>query len=273
MKLIIRVKYDGGAYHGFQYQPNFPTVQGTLTETASKVMGFPCLVTGCSRTDAGVHAFGYCASVEPADEHMKCGEWCPVPVNKVDLALNSALPADISVTGAVMAGDFFHPRYSAVSKEYVYMIHDGRCHDPFARSYAYEIRRSLSDGDISQMNQAAARLSGMHDFSSFMASGSKVSDTIRTLKLLRVERISGDKLSITARADGFLYNMVRILAGTLLEVAYGKISSGEMEKILDSHDRSRAGFTAPAHGLYLKSVDYGTQLSFDDEGSHRTSGF
>ena len=262
MKLLLKIKYDGGAYHGFQYQPNAPTVQGVLTEKISEAFGFPCTVTGCSRTDAGVHALGYCAAVEPCDDAKKGEPWCTIPDERVHRALNVVLPSDIAVVGACKVDDDFHPRYDTLWKEYVYMIADGVSPDPFLRGRAFHTKKHLSDADIAKMNEAAELLIGRHDFSTFMAQGSSVTDTVRTLFDLSVERSGEDSVKITARGDGFLYNMVRILAGTLLDVAAGKIAVPDMTEILESLDRSKAGFTAPACGLYLNRVDYGDKVEF-----------
>ena len=262
MKLLLKIKYDGGAYHGFQYQPNAPTIQGILTERISEAFGFPCTVTGCSRTDAGVHALGYCAAASPADEAKRLERWCTIPTERIHRALNVALPDDIAVVGACEVPDEFHPRYDTVSKEYIYLINDGVCPDPFQRGRAYHAKKRLTDADIEKMNEAASFIVGRHDFSSFMAQGSSVSDTVRTLFELTVKRIGDATVQITARGDGFLYNMVRILTGTLLEVASDKISVRDITDIVDSCDRSRAGFTAPACGLYLNHVEYGDYIEF-----------
>lgn len=262
MKLLLKIKYDGGAYHGFQYQPNATSVQGTLTEKISEVFGFPCTVTGCSRTDAGVHALGYCAAVEPATEEKKGTFWCTIPEERVHRALNVALPDDIAVVGACKVDDDFHPRYDTLWKEYVYVISDGVSPDPFQRGRAYHAKKCLSDDDIAEMNEAAKFLLGRHDFSTFMAQGSSVTDTVRTLFDLSVRRTGENTVMITARGDGFLYNMVRILAGTLLDVVGGKITVADMPGILTSLDRSKAGFTAPACGLYLSHVEYGDKVDF-----------
>ena len=261
MKLLLKLMYDGTAYHGFQYQPNAVSVQGVLTEKISAAFGFPCTVTGCSRTDSGVHALGYCAAVEPASGDV--GEaWCSIPAGKVHRLLNMHLPDDISVIGACMTEDSFHPRYSAVSKEYIYLINDKPYPDPFKRNRAYHVKRPISDAGIELMNEAAGMLLGRHDFSGFMASGSSVKDTVRNLVRLDVQRRCDGEVVLTAAADGFLYNMVRILTGTLLDVASGKLSASDMKKILEKTDRSAAGFTAPAHGLYLNKVNYGEDIVF-----------
>lgn len=263
MKLLLKIKYDGSAYHGFQFQPNAKTVQGVLTDAVSTAFGFPCTVTGCSRTDSGVHALGYCAAVEPLDEGKRGDTWCTIPSSKVHRLLNQHLPMDIAVVGACRVQDSFHPRYSVVSKEYVYRIHDGAAPDPFLRDRAYHLKRSLSDEGIALMNYAGEALLGQHDFSAFMAQGSSVKDTVRTLFALDVTRVSDGDVVLRVSGDGFLYNMVRIITGTLLDVASGKISADDIRRVVDGRDRTKAGFTAPAEGLYLNKVIYGEELLFE----------
>lgn len=262
VKLLLRIKYDGSFYCGFQYQPDAPTVQGVLTEKVSEAFGFDCTITGCSRTDSGVHALGYVAAVEPQDISRRDENWCSIPVERVHRAVNMRLPCDIAVTGASLVPDSFHPRYDTVAKEYRYVISDGACPDPFMRDRAYHIRRRLSDAQIALMNDLAGHLVGKHDFSAFMASGSAVADTVRTLYILEAKRADDSTVCITAKGDGFLYNMVRILTGTLLDAAYGKIKPEEGALILESRDRKRAGPTAPACGLYLAKVEFAKEIDF-----------
>lgn len=268
MKLLLKIMYDGSLYSGYQYQPNAATVQGVLTDKISEALGQRCFVTGCSRTDAGVHALGFCAAVEPAqkkDGGAYGDIWCTIPTEKLHRVINPILPNDISVVGACRVEDSFHPRYDARSKEYVYVISDGVCRDPFKFGRAYMLPSCITDDGLLKMREAAQQLVGRHDFSAFMAAGSSVKDTVRTLKRLEVERTDENTVTVTAAADGFLYNMVRILTGTLLDTARGKIDVGSIKEILDSRDRQRAGFTAPPCGLYLKSVDYGQNIEFKAE--------
>jgi len=262
VKLLLKIRYDGTAYSGFQCQPNAPTVQATLTEKISDAFGFQCTVTGCSRTDAGVHALGYVAAVEPADEAVRGDGWCRIPAEKVHRAINICLPDDISVVGAALVPDSFHPRYDTVAKEYLYVIDDRVYPDPFMRGRAYRVKKTLSEDKLVLMNEAASRLTGKHDFSSFMASGSKVTDTVRTLYKLEVNRASDGCVNVIARGDGFLYNMVRILAGTLIDISLGKIDLLNVTDILEGRDRSRAGHTAPPYGLYLREVEYAEDIHF-----------
>ena len=262
MKLLLKIKYNGAPYCGFQYQPDAPTVQGTLTEKISESLGLPVTVTGCSRTDAGVHALGYVAAVAPREEGLLDSEWCTVPSSKLHRVINQCLPESIAVVGACRVDNGFHPRYDAVGKEYVYLIDDSVTADPFGVGRAYHVKKRLTDADIEKMNRAARCLLGKHDFSAFMASGSSVTDTVRTLTTLRAER-DGVYVKVTAASDGFLYNMVRILTGTLLGVAFGSIDENDLTKILASGERSMAGATAPAHGLYLNRVFYAEEPAFE----------
>ncbi|MCQ2455972.1 MAG: tRNA pseudouridine(38-40) synthase TruA [Clostridia bacterium] len=262
MKLLLKIKYNGAPYCGFQYQPDAPTVQGTLTEKISEALGFPVTVTGCSRTDAGVHALGYVAAVAPRETEKQDTEWCTVPSSKLHRVINQCLPESIAVIGACRVDDAFHPRYDAVGKEYIYLIDDSVTADPFGVGRSYHVKKKLSDADIGKMNEAAEKLLGKHDFSAFMASGSSVTDTVRTLTTLHVER-DGAYVKVTAAADGFLYNMVRILTGTLLGAAAGSIDVNDIPKILASGDRSASGATAPAHGLYLNRVFYAEEPVFE----------
>ena len=265
MKILLKLMYHGGAYHGFQVQPSEVTVQGTLAACLEKAFGFPCKVTGCSRTDAGVHARGYCCTVEPAETAEAPQVWCTVPAGKIHRFLGIHLPADITVVGACYVDDSFHPRYNAVSKEYVYLIRDSVVCDPFLSDRQYQIKHRVTDDDLTRMNEAAEKLLGYHDFASFVASGSSIEDTRRTLYKLDARRTGEYEITVTAAADGFLYNMVRILTGTLLEVASSKLSPSDITEILESRDRRRAGFTAPAHGLYLNRVDYDIGVDFAAE--------
>lgn len=262
MKLLLRIKYDGSDYCGYQYQPGLPTVQGELTHCVSRALGMRCTVTGCSRTDAGVHALGYCAAVEPAEVSQRGSTWLRIPAERVHRAVGAYLPPSIAVTGAAMVSDTFHPRYSAVAKEYIYVINDSPVHDPFLFGKAYRFGRHITDDGIFRMREAASGLVGRHDFSAFMASGSDVKDTVRELYKLDVRRVSDGLTVVTAKADGFLYNMVRILVGTLLDSASGRLDPREIGDILSSCRRERAGFTAPACGLYLRSVDYRENIEF-----------
>ncbi|MBR6917827.1 MAG: tRNA pseudouridine(38-40) synthase TruA [Clostridia bacterium] len=254
MKLLLKIAYDGRAFHGFQTQPSHRTVQETLTETLSELFGEKMLVTGCSRTDAGVHAKGFVVSVEPADRRS---DWLKIPAEKVHRAANNTLPCDISVLGAFKVyDDSFHPRYSVVGKKYVYKIRDSITPSPFTRGLVTEYGKALTEGGVKLMNDAASRFVGRHDFSSFMAAGSKITDPVREVFSASVAREERDVVSFAVSADGFLYNMVRIMAGTLIDVAEGRLSPDGIKDVMEARDRAAAGATAPPDGLYLEEVTY-----------------
>ena len=255
MKLLLKIKYDGAAFHGFQAQPFARNVQGTLTEKLTQLFAFPVAVTGCSRTDAGVHALGFVVSVEPKNESERGENWCRIPVSKIARAANNLLDPDICVIAAAKAPDGFHPRYDAVGKEYIYRIHDSFIPDPFRRQRVMLYGKSLSAEKIALMNEASGHFVGRHNFTSFMASGSKITEPVRTVRSASVER-ADDEVVFKVSADGFLYNMVRIMTGTLLAVAEGKITPDGIGEIINARDRSRAGETVCPNGLYLNEVFY-----------------
>lgn len=247
MKYFAKIKYLGTAFHGFQVQPGLRTVQGELNNALNQAFGLPCKVTGCSRTDAGVHANEFCLTVE-------C-EGGTIPADKLPIAVARFLPTDLSLFYAEECDNAFHPRYDVREKEYLYRIINRPIYDPFEFGRAWFLSRPVSDEGLLLMQSAAKHFIGRYDFSTFMSDGSDVEDTVRTVTALSVER-NGDLIEIRISADGFLYNMVRIIVGTLTEVAFGRISPDDIVDIINSHDRSRAGMTAPADGLYLNKVVY-----------------
>ena len=251
MKLLLKLLYDGTTYCGYQAQPDKPSIQRALTDAVPSCFGFPCTVTGCSRTDSGVHALGFCAAVEPVNAENRI----TIPTGRVHRALRRFLPADISVCGEADVPDDFHPRYSVVRKEYLYRMYDAVWDDPFEITRAWHLKHPVTDEGLARMNRAAAYLVGHHDFTSFMAAGSKIVDAHRTVYSLNVQR-TGKYLELRVSADGFLYNMVRILTGTLADCAYGGPEPEDFPAILEACDRSSAGKTAPPHGLYLAEVTY-----------------
>jgi len=259
MKLLLKISYLGTEYAGFQCQKNGRAIQNVLTDAAERVFGFPCDVTGCSRTDAGVHALGFCCTVAPKDRSSD--GWCTIPVGKVHRAFAPHLPSDISVVAAAEVDDNFHPRYASRGKEYVYKIWDGKYDDPFVAGRSYRHRRGVSENGFRRMQKAAENLVGYNDFTSFMASGSKIVDARRTVLYASVER-NGGMIDFTVAADGFLYNMVRIMAGTLLDCAMGKFEPEDIKEIIEAKDRSRAGFTASPEGLYLSRVFYDQEINW-----------
>jgi len=252
MKILLNISYVGSAYCGYQVQKNGVSIQQKLNEAARSLFGFECDIVGCSRTDKGVHANMFCACVtEKGCKSISS----TIPEASIPVAFNSYLPGDISVRSARYVEDDFHPRYDVKYKEYVYKIYNAPILDPFLYGRVWHYPRALSDKALSDMNEAAKNFIGKYDFSAFMASGSKVVDTVRNVISARVER-HGDTVEFIVCADGFLYNMVRIMTGTLIAVAEGKISPEQITDIIESRDRSRAGNTAPADGLYLNRVEY-----------------
>lgn len=246
MKHLLTLSYLGTNYCGFQVQPNGRTVQAELQLAATKLFCTACGITGCSRTDSGVHASEYLAVLE---EHGR------VSVSERDIprAINTYLPADISVRTSRTVPDDFSLRRMVEGKEYRYLIWNGEYRNPFYTDRALYYPRPLA---IDRMREAALPLIGTHDFRAFMASGSDIIDTVRTVTELKVLR-DGNFIEFLISADGFLYHMVRIIVGTLLEVSEGKIAPCDMPSILQSGKREHAGRTAPAEGLYLNRVFLG----------------
>lgn len=252
MKILLNISYVGSAYCGYQVQKNGVTVQQKLNEAARAVFGFDCDIVGCSRTDRGVHANMFCACVS---ECGKEGILSTIPEGSLAKAFNSYLPGDISVRSAKYVEDGFHPRYDVKYKEYVYKILNAPICDPFLFGRVWHYPKPISDEDVRKMDEAAKKYIGKHDFSAFMASGSSVSSTVREVVSAGVRK-NGELIEFTVAADGFLYNMVRIMTGTLIAVAQGKLFPDDIPEIIVSADRSRAGMTAPAEGLYLNRVVY-----------------
>ena len=252
MKLLLYLSYLGSDFCGYQVQPEHRTVQGELCRASQELFGFDCDITGCSRTDSGVHANMFCATVTKRGEDALDTN---ISAERITSAINAHLPPDISVWRAEWRESDFHPRYDVKYKEYIYRIYNRRERNPFEEGRSFHYPRIISESALNNMNKAAQNLLGEHDFSAFMAQGSRVESTVRNIYYANVER-AGDVIVFRVAADGFLYNMVRILAGTLISVAEGKISPNEIKDIIQSCDRSRAGMTAPAHGLYLNKVQY-----------------
>ncbi len=247
MKYFAKIKYLGTNFHGFQVQPGERTVQGELCQALAQATGFPCKVTGCSRTDAGVHANEFCITVE--------SEGATIPPEKLSVAVSRFMPTDLSLYYAEASNPEFHPRYDVVSKEYLYKIKNERVYDPFYFGRAWFLPKPIDIEHIQKMQKAADFLVGKHDFSAFMSPGSDVTDTVRNVFYLTVDKNKTD-IEIRICADGFLYNMVRIIVGTLIEVAYDRLTPEDVLKVLESADRRNAGMTAPPEGLYLNKVTY-----------------
>ncbi len=242
-RMLLTLRYDGTAYHGWQVQPNAVTVQQTLQDAVEAVTGVRAGITGCSRTDAGVHADMFCCTFDTQSG---------LTGDKLASALNFHLPPDIAVYAARPVADTFHPRYSALGKRYVYRIWNGTQRHPVYARYALHRTRRI---DERLLDRAAADFVGRHDLSAFCAAGSDVADTVRTVRAAAVRR-EGDLVTFTVEADGFLYNTVRIMVGTLLEIADGRMAPDAIGGIFASGDRACAGPTAPAKGLCLARVFY-----------------
>lgn len=262
MKLLLKISYLGTRYAGYQVQPNADTVQRQLNLAAERLFGFPCDIVGCSRTDSGVHAREFCATVTRQGTDSLETE---IPAARIPLAFSANLPEDICVTDACLVPTDFHPRYGVAEKEYVYRILNRPVRDPFESGRAYHLPKPLGADALLRMQSAAVQLLGAHDFTAFMAQGSKIVDPVRCVSVSELTR-EGDRILYRVRANGFLYHMVRIMAGTLVEVGEGKIAPADIPAILAERDRARAGRTLPACGLYLNRVFYPTD-PFGREGS------
>lgn len=241
--LKMTIAYRGTRYHGFQRQPNAVTVQGELEKQLARVLNGPVTAYGCSRTDTGVHANMFVLHLH-TERDIRC--------KNLVRALNGYLPDDISVLACEDALPDFHARFDCKGKEYLYRIHNHESKDPFLTDLAYHYRRPL---DIEKIRYAAARVTGTHDFHSFCAQATPESNCIRTIFGTSVEA-SGSAVDIRIRGDGFLYNMVRIFVGTLLDINEGVFQPDAMPDILAAQNRLAAGRTAMAHGLYLNQVFY-----------------
>lgn len=242
--LLITISYDGKAFHGWQIQQNAVTVQEAFQEALSKIVGEFYDLKGCSRTDSGVHADMYCVSVKI--KH-------PIPEERLRAALNRWLPEQVVCLDIKPCAPDFHARYNCKSKRYVYKIWNSETRNPFLNGYALFYRYPL---DVELLNKSAQAYVGSHDFTSFCTADKReMLNMTRNVKLFEVKR-EGKLVTMTVEADGFLYNMVRIMVGTLLGIAQGKIASDSIPKIIAEKDRSFAGVTAPACGLYLNKVNY-----------------
>jgi len=241
--LKLTVAYDGTAYAGWQIQPSVPTVQAAVEAAWHEITRETIRVTAAGRTDAGVHALGQVVGL--ATESTR---------STADLqrGLNAVLPEDVAIVSVDEAPANFHATYDAKQKTYRYQIHNGRTSDVFNRKFVWHYPRPLN---AELMQQAALALVGKHDFAAFESAGSERPDTERTLFAVGVER-NADRITIEVTGDGFLYNMVRSIVGTLVEVGKGSRERAWVAEVLASCDRRRAGQTAPALGLFLVSVEY-----------------
>ena len=244
--IALKMMYNGTAYHGWQVQKNDPTVAETLERALAAACGHRVRVTGCGRTDAGVHARRYVANFRTD---------CRIPIDRLHLAVNSRLPEDIAVREAVEVPEGFNAIGSCLKKEYTYQIYNSRIKDPFYVHRAYFYPKRLDEG---RMDAAARAFEGTHDFRAVRSVGTETRTTVRTVHYCRVDR-QGERLFLRVCADGFLYNMVRAITGTVLYAAEGKLAPEDIPVILASGNRTLAGPTVPPGGLYL------TQLWYEDE--------
>jgi len=245
--LKLTIAYDGTKFSGWQVQPNVPTVQGALLSAWESITGQRGEMTSASRTDAGVHAAGQVVAIETETS---------LDAQELLSGLNAKLPESVVVLSVQPAPDGFHATHDAVGKRYRYQIHNDRVRPVFDRSYVWQVPRPLDDR---AMHRAGQQLLGKHDFCSFQSAGSERESTVRTLSAVEVHRGQGAQASrvlIEVEGDGFLYNMVRIIVGTLIEVGRGKRPENWLGDVLQSLDRSAAGPTAPPQGLMLLHVDY-----------------
>ncbi len=252
MKILLKASYLGTHFCGYQVQRDKRTVQGELNRAAKELFGYDCDVTGCSRTDSGVHANMFCLTVTKKGESFLETD---IDVARLPRAITAHLPEDVSVYCAEWVDENFHPRYDVKYKEYVYRIYNGAVRDPFLDGRVWHVPQRISEADLENMRLAASKYVGKKDFSAFMAQGSSVESTVREVFYADVKK-DGDVITFRVAADGFLYNMVRIMTGTLISVAQGKISPCDIEDIISSRSRERAGMTAPPEGLYLNRVEY-----------------
>lgn len=242
--LLVTLSFDGKNYHGWQVQENAITVQEVFQNALKKIIAHPVDIKGCSRTDSGVHANMYCVSFK-TNSAISC--------EKFPVALNKYLPNDIAATNCAEVPLDFHARYSCTSKEYIYKIWNHKFKNPFLNGYAFHYWYPL---DISLLNDACKQFIGTHDFSAFCTQDKREKkNTVRTIKNFEVTK-NQNLVTIRVEADGFLYNMVRIMVGTLLHISRGKINPHDIKNIILSKDRSNAGPTAVPCGLYLNKVFY-----------------
>ncbi len=253
MNIAIILSYDGTAYHGWQTQKNAATVQQTVTGALASVLGQEVSVSGVGRTDAGVHARRYVANFRAA---------CTIPMDRLPLAVNARLPMDIAVSGAAVVPDSFDARFCCTRKEYTYLICPGRIRDPFAVSRSYFYPYPL---DVGAMQRAAAHFIGRQDFAAVRSMGTPVKSTVREIFTCSVDTV-GRFVRIRVSADGFLYNMVRAISGTLLYAGQGKFPPDDVRRILDSRDREQAGPTLPPQGLYMSRLWYDRTPELDAFG-------
>lgn len=241
--IALLLTYEGTAYHGWQVQKRDVTVGQTMEEAAAAIVGHPVKMTGCGRTDAGVHARNYVANFRTSST---------IPADRLPYALNTHLPEDIVVRKAMDVHEDFNAIGSCIKKEYTYLIYNSRIRDPFYVNRAWFYPKHL---DEAVMQEAASQFIGTHDFAAVRSVGTDVKSTIRTVYYYNVRR-EGDLIELKVCANGFLYNMARAMAGTVVYAAEGKISPQEIGEILEAGNRTAAGPTVPPGGLYMTKLWY-----------------
>ena len=251
--ILLTIKYDGSGYHGWARQPGLKTVCGRMEEVLGAYFKIPVELSGASRTDAGVHAYGQRATLI-----TELG----VPVEKIPRVFNTALAddrleglSDIEVTAAAEMPEGFHARFDSKGKRYIYRIRNSSAPDIFLKRYRWQITTPL---DIDSMRAACPFVVGEHDFACFQSAGSPAGSTVREIYSLDIKRREDDpdEIELTIEGSAFLYNMVRIITGTLVETGLGKRAPEDMERVIESKDRANAGIVAPAGGLWLDEVFY-----------------
>ena len=243
MNYKMTMAYDGTNYHGWQIQNNGITVQETLQNAIEKVLGKSISIHGCSRTDAGVHAKMFCC-------HLDCDD--NIPFDAFLRGVNSVLPPDIAILNCEDVAEDFHARFNAKGKTYVYNILNSNKKDPFLMPFVWQIERPL---DIQKMNEFCKTLIGTHDFYGFSSSGRTVENTVRTVSECSVTK-EKDIVKLKITGDGFLYNMVRIITGTAVDVSDGRLDVNCALSVFETKSRELAGVTAPPQGLFLEKVYY-----------------
>jgi len=241
--IALRLAYDGTNYHGWQVQKKDVTVAETLENALTKICEHPVKVVGCGRTDAGVHALRYCANFKTE---------CAIPTDRIPLAVNALLPFDIAALDAVEAPEDFNSILSCLRKEYAYRLHNSRIRDPFLTSRACFFPSALN---VDRMKRAAKYFEGTHDFKAVRSLGTETKTTVRTIHWCELEN-DGDMITLRICADGFLYNMVRAIMGTVVYAGLGKIEPCDIPGLLDNGDRRLTGPTMPPQGLYMSQVWY-----------------
>ncbi|WP_202710051.1 tRNA pseudouridine(38-40) synthase TruA [Sporosalibacterium faouarense] len=239
----LTIEYDGTRFNGWQKQPNQRTIQGEIEKALKKITNQEVCIHGSGRTDKGVHARGQVASFHTQSR---------IPEDRFKVALNSILPKDITIKNSEQVNNDFHARFSAIGKEYSFLIYNHRIRSSLVREYSYHVKYDLN---IERMKRASEDFIGEHDFRSFMTSGSSIKDTVRRIDKFTINR-DNNIIKLRVSGNGFLYNMVRIMTGTLIDIGCGKLSEDIIPSILNSRKRDNAGHTAKPQGLYLEKVFY-----------------